>query len=86
MGTFQGFGTHFYDDVVVYEGEWSAGLRHGWGRMVYTDRSIYEGEWSEGKMSGTGMTLYGQFNNKSISFTYTKLLLFMDCCSWQQSD
>lgn len=57
--TLQGYGTYFYNNSSVYEGEWSEDCRSGWGRMYYENGDIYEGEWLKDKNNGQGIIQFG---------------------------
>ena len=40
-----GFGTLYYIDGSIYEGNFKKGMRCGKGRMIYANTNIYEGDW-----------------------------------------
>lgn len=56
----QGYGTYFYSNSAVYEGEWAEDQRSGWGRMYYENGDIYEGEWMKDKNHGQGIIRFGE--------------------------
>lgn len=54
----QGYGTYFYKNSSVYEGEWSEDQRSGWGRIYYANGDIYEGKWLKDKNHGEGIFIF----------------------------
>ncbi|KAM3600290.1 uncharacterized protein V6R79_020979 [Siganus canaliculatus] len=57
-----GYGTYFYNNSAVYEGEWREDHRSGWGRMYYENGDFYEGEWMRDKNHGQGLLQFANGN------------------------
>ena len=44
-----GKGKEYYNDKLIYEGEYREGKRNGKGKEYYNDKLIFEGEFINGK-------------------------------------
>eukprot|EP00003_Mantamonas_plastica_P027526 TRINITY_DN592_c0_g1_i1.p1 TRINITY_DN592_c0_g1~~TRINITY_DN592_c0_g1_i1.p1 ORF type:complete len:315 (+),score=78.10 TRINITY_DN592_c0_g1_i1:117-1061(+) len=50
-----GYGTYYYDNGDIYDGEWSGGNFEGRGTFKWKDDTWYEGEWKGDYMNGYGV-------------------------------
>ena len=53
-------------DVVLYDGEWVAGLRQGDGRAWYAKGEYYTGHFEAGQRAGEGTTVFGILDDTHI--------------------
>jgi hypothetical protein len=53
-------------DVVLYDGEWVAGLRQGDGRAWYAKGGYYTGHFEAGQRAGEGTTVFGILDDTHI--------------------
>ena len=53
----EGQGKEFYDEVMIYEGEWKDGKRNGRGVSLRNKRDYYDGMWKDNLPEGEG-TMY----------------------------
>jgi 1-phosphatidylinositol-4-phosphate 5-kinase len=44
----EGAGKLYREKRLVYEGEWSKGVKHGWGRLLREGNPVYEGLYNGG--------------------------------------
>jgi hypothetical protein len=56
-----GHGTHYYEDVGKYEGQWQHGKRHGEGTLTELGEVCYRGQWKHDKFDGEGERHYVEF-------------------------
>lgn len=52
--TFEGHGTLYFSDGVIYKGEFVCGERSGKGQQIYPDHSIYNGQFKNDLFNGEG--------------------------------
>ncbi|MBE6631622.1 MAG: zinc-ribbon domain-containing protein [Ruminococcaceae bacterium] len=52
--TITGYGTKYYNNGAVYEGDLLAGSPNGKGSITWSDGSSYTGEWDHGERTGKG--------------------------------
>ena len=71
-----GSGKFYYVNGDVYDGEWSAHVRHGHGSYTYADTgSRYVGMWKNGQRDGQGELIHanhkfvGKFVDDKVSVT-----------------
>ena len=81
-----GSGKFYYVNGDIYDGEWSAHVRHGLGSYTYADTgSRYVGRWKNGQRDGPGELIHanhkfvGKFVDDKVSLTYLLTCCF---CRW----
>lgn len=53
-----GFGTMFYGNGDMYEGNFENGIKQGTGTMTYSTACVYIGEWNNDLMEGSGYMIW----------------------------
>jgi len=49
-----GKGKEYYDDKLIFEGEYKNGERNGKGKEYYDNKLLFEGEYLKGERNGEG--------------------------------
>jgi len=63
MGNFQnyfkhGFGTYYYNNGNIFEGNWRDDKRDGFGKLYFNNGTIFEGNWYMDHRNGNGILFY----------------------------
>ena len=71
-----GYGTFYYRDGGIYQGQWKDNLMNGYGKLYYDSQKLaYDGYWKNDEFFGKGRVFNDNYEYLDRNFDYTNFEL-----------